>query len=635
MKEQKGITLLALVITIIVLLVLASVTINTMVSNKGLVSKSQEAKFKMEAGSYKEKAYVKAGAKSQQVIKVNHITDLGDKLEAQMRTYEKAAMKAKDNISLIQTAEGALNETNSILQRMRELMTQYLNNTFTDEDIKNIKIKNEMSQLKDEINRIAETTMFDNQKLLDGTYKSTVQLGDSINSQGSMEISISNMGWKGIYGEDDIDYTLSQDSLDKIDKALEKVSQQRSSLGAKQNRLEHTVNYIDELNSNIYDLANYVFSYRQVTLAAGAYSARDGISMVKTAEGALVETHSMLQRMHELMTQWANGTNLTDSDKEKLKNEMEQLKDEINTIVKNTKFDNKTLLDGSLNVDVQIGFTYDEGNNVSVSINSMDWKSIYGTDKIDYTKPVEAITNIQTALEKVSKEREKLGTKQNKIEEEYEKQLDKRYEATADKETATANANSWNTTIGFITIARGAIDEVDSCLLRMQELTIQAANDTNTDSGRQAIQDEIDALVEEIERELKYCNVANRSLLQGNLSYIKQIDTVKLGIKGISVKTRSDALKTDQTITNAQNYLMEIDQLLRQKASNLQKVKNDIADAGYAFDVIDTALIGTNPDEVNEKLSDKFSIINGVLYYTGNDEQEKQWAEQLEISILN
>ena len=249
--------------------------------------------------------------------------------------------------------------------------------------------------------------------------------------------------------------------------------------------------------------------------------------------------------------------------------------------------------------------------------------------------PKKVITNIQTALEKVSKEREKLGTKQNKIEEEYEKQLDKRYEATADKETATANANSWNTTIGFITIARGAIDEVDSCLLRMQELVVQAANDTYTDSDRQAIQDEIDALVEEIERELKYCNVANRSLLQGNLSYIKQIDTVKLGIKGISVKTRSDALKTDQTITNAQNYLMEIDQLLRQKASNLQKVKNDIADAGYAFDVIDTALIGTNPDEVNEKLSDKFSIINGVLYYTGNDEQEKQWAEQLEISILN
>lgn len=633
MKEQKGITLLALVITIIVLLVLASVTINTMVSNKGLVSKSQEAKFKMEAGSYKEKAYVKAGAKSQQVIKVNHITDLGNKLEAQMRTYEKAAMEAKDNISLIQTAEGTLSETNSILQRMRELMTQYLNNTFTDEDIK--EMKKEMSQLKDEIDHIAETTMFDNQKLLDGTYKSTVQLGDSINSQGSMEISISNMGWKGIYGEDDIDYTLSQDSLDKIDKASEKVSQQRSSLGAKQNRLEHTVNYIDELNSNIYDLANYVFSYRQVTLATGAYSARDGISMIRTAEGSIAGTQSMLQRMQELMTQWANGTNLTDSDKEKLKNEMEQLKDEINTIVKNTKFDNKILLDGSLNADVQIGFTYDEGNNVSVSINSMDWKSIYGTDKIDYTKPVEAITNIQTALEKVSKEREKLGTKQNKIEEEYEKQLDKRYEATADKETATANANSWNTTIGFITIARGAIDEVDSCLLRMQELTIQAANDTNTDSGRQAIQDEIDALVEEIERELKYCNVANRSLLQGNLSYIKQIDTVKLGIKGISVKTRSDALKTDQTITNAQNYLMEIDQLLRQKASNLQKVKNDIADAGYAFDVIDTTLIGTNPDEVNEKLSDKFSIINGVLYYTGNDEQEKQWAEQLEISILN
>lgn len=63
--------------------------------------------------------------------------------------------------------------------------------------------------------------------------------------------------------------------------------------------------------------------------------------MVKTAEGALVETHSMLQRMHELMTQWANGTNLTDSDKEKLKNEMEQIKDGINTIAKDTQFDKK------------------------------------------------------------------------------------------------------------------------------------------------------------------------------------------------------------------------------------------------------------------------------------------------------
>lgn len=633
MREQKGITLLTLIITIIVLLVLAAVSVNTIFSNKGLVNKSQEAKFKMEARSYQEKAYAKTGAKSQQVIKVNHITELGNKFEAQMRAYEKAAMKAEDNISLIQTAEGTLAETHSILQRMNELMIQYIQDVYSDTSRE--EIRDEMNQLKDEINRIAETTMFDNQKLLDGTYKNTTQFGDSANSQGSIEISIDNMGWKGIYGEDEIDFTLSEVSVNKIQKAIEKVSSQRSKLGAKQNSLEHTVKYIDDLNSNVYDLANFIFSYRKVTLAKGVYSARDGVSMIGTAEGTLVETHSILQRMHELMTIWANGTNLTDSDKEKLKNEMEQLKDEINTIAKDTKFDNKTLLNGSLNVDVQIGFTYDEGNNVTVSINNMDWKSIYGADEIDYTKPVEVMTNIQTAIEKVSKEREKLGTKQNTIEEKYEKQLEKKYEATADQETATKNANSWNVTINFISIARGAIDEVEKCLLRIQELVVQAANDTNTDTDRQAIQDEVDTSVEEIERELQYCNVANKSLLQGDLSYINAIDTIELGIKGISVRTRNEALKTDQIITNAQNYLMEIDQLLRKKANNLQNVKSDIADAGYAFDVIETALIGTTLDEVSEKLSDKFAIINGVLYYTGNDEQEKQWAEQLEISILN
>ncbi|XNQ35469.1 flagellin [Bacillus sp. 1P10SD] len=92
---------------------------------------------------------------------------ISEKMRGQIRGLDQASRNAQDGISLIQTAEGALNETQSILQRMRELSVQASNDTATDSD--RTEIQKEVSQLKDEIGRISETTEFNTKKLLDGS----------------------------------------------------------------------------------------------------------------------------------------------------------------------------------------------------------------------------------------------------------------------------------------------------------------------------------------------------------------------------------------------------------------------------------------------------------------------------------
>ena len=102
---------------------------------------------------------------------------ISEKMRGQIRGLDQAGRNAQDSISLIQTAEGALNETHSILQRMRELAVQAGNDTNTGVD--RGEIQKEINQLTDEIDRIANTTEFNTQKLLDGTKKGLVDQADS------------------------------------------------------------------------------------------------------------------------------------------------------------------------------------------------------------------------------------------------------------------------------------------------------------------------------------------------------------------------------------------------------------------------------------------------------------------------
>ena len=291
--------------------------------------------------------------------KINRAADdaaglaISEKMRSQIRGLDKASTNAQDGISVVQTAEGALNEVHSMLQRMNELATQAANDTNTSQDRSQIQL--EVSQLTQEINRVSSTTQFNTQNLLDGTFKNrNLQVGalsgqrielsiskmsaDGIGvSQGLTQLSgkvkagtadgtykfiakdtkvtgettdgktgtatIGTAGWykltqngnvsstavdadgkatlsgavdKGDLavtnndgteaagnkitisnGQATLDNSLQVDSfenagkaMDKIQKAIDRVSTQRASLGAVQNRLEHTIANLDNVSEN-------------------------------------------------------------------------------------------------------------------------------------------------------------------------------------------------------------------------------------------------------------------------------------------------------------------------------------------------------------------------------------------------
>ena len=174
---------------------------------------------------------------------------ISEKMRSQIRGLNKASDNAQDGISLIQVAEGALNETHSILQRMNELATQAANDTNTSTD--RTAIKAEIDQLTSESNRIQSTTQFNTQNLLDGKFTGkNLQVG-SLKGQ-TIKISISNMNAKtlGVSGLTVDKNSTAGVSMSKIQAAIDKVSTQRSNLGALQNRLEHTINNLDTTSEN-------------------------------------------------------------------------------------------------------------------------------------------------------------------------------------------------------------------------------------------------------------------------------------------------------------------------------------------------------------------------------------------------
>ena len=157
--------------------------------------------------------------------------------------------KVISGISAIQTAEGALNEAHSILQRMNELATQSANDTNTTAD--RTAVQSEVNALTNELSRIASTSQFNTQNLLDGTFTGkNLQVGALENQK--ITISIGTMNAKAL-GVDSLDvksFTKAGSAMTLIQKAISKVSGQRSDLGALQNRLEHTVNNLDNISEN-------------------------------------------------------------------------------------------------------------------------------------------------------------------------------------------------------------------------------------------------------------------------------------------------------------------------------------------------------------------------------------------------
>ena len=169
---------------------------------------------------------------------------ISEKMRSQIRGLNKASDNAQDGISLIQVAEGALNETHSILQRMNELATQAANDTNTSVDRQSI--KDEIKQLNEELDRISSTTQFNKQDLLTGGFSGKLQVGALEGQTMDVKISlaVSAKGLKVSAVEVSAN-DKAGDAMQSIQDAIESVSKQRSKLGAIQNRLEHTINNLD------------------------------------------------------------------------------------------------------------------------------------------------------------------------------------------------------------------------------------------------------------------------------------------------------------------------------------------------------------------------------------------------------
>lgn len=168
---------------------------------------------------------------------------ISEKMRAQIRGLNMAGRNIQDGVSLIQTAEGALNETHAIVQRMRELAVQSANDTNTDKDREKLNL--EFQELKKEITRISTDTEFNTKTLLNGDHETKplkIQVGANSGQAIDMyigEVSSDSLGIKtsSIATREDADKAIRE-----MDGALRGVSMERSRLGAYQNRLEHAYN---------------------------------------------------------------------------------------------------------------------------------------------------------------------------------------------------------------------------------------------------------------------------------------------------------------------------------------------------------------------------------------------------------
>ena len=174
---------------------------------------------------------------------------ISEKMRSQVRGLQRASDNAQDGISLIQTAEGALDQKHAILQRTRELVVQASNTAVLDSGTNDVqKIQDEIDKLKEEFNRINSQTEFNKKTLLDGNYSGWLQVG--ANEGQGFTLTIGQTNWTDIT-LDNSDGSANSDSIETVDEMIKSVSELRSSLGAIQNRLEYTVAVDDNTAENM------------------------------------------------------------------------------------------------------------------------------------------------------------------------------------------------------------------------------------------------------------------------------------------------------------------------------------------------------------------------------------------------
>jgi flagellin len=204
----------------------------------------------------------KSAEKLSSGYKVNRAADdaaglaISEKMRRQIRGLTQASANAQDGISAVQTAEGAIAEVQNMLQRMNELAVKASTDTLTSADRSYIQM--EVSALASEITRTATVSEFNNQKLINGSFTAkNLQVGAESVGDNQIKVSISAMSATslGVKVSDSFNVTgnsgvNARNAIQSIKSALVSVSKMRASLGAIQNRLEHTIKNLDNTVEN-------------------------------------------------------------------------------------------------------------------------------------------------------------------------------------------------------------------------------------------------------------------------------------------------------------------------------------------------------------------------------------------------
>ncbi|GFR36113.1 flagellin N-terminal helical domain-containing protein [Thermobrachium celere] len=351
---------------------------------------------------------------------------ISEKMRAQIRGLDQAARNSQDAISLIQTAEGALNETHSILQRMRELAVQASNGTATDDD-RNA-IQDEINQLISEIDRIGETTEFNTKKLLNGSQTQNVTIttnnsniksftafnavleGTDYNvSVANVSKAAANLNSAGNTGLQAEDITFSGGNYDVGDK-IEIVVSDGSAAGLKNLTLKvngvsiDTITNHDVTTDATFDSGN---GY-ELTVAANSFNTELG------SGNGTVQFDFAIEADYEITKGSAtlfSATNLQTTDGNLRLGDFRATVDK--TLVANAT--NAVTVNGKA-LEFQIGANENQTTSLSISDMRSAALGIQGLDVNDQVSAKAAISTIDNAIKKVSDERAKLGANQNRLE---------------------------------------------------------------------------------------------------------------------------------------------------------------------------------------------------------------------------
>ncbi|WP_195962672.1 flagellin [Clostridium tyrobutyricum] len=229
---------------------------------------------------------------------------ISEKMRAQIRGLDQASRNSQDGISLIQTAEGSLNETHSILQRMRELAVQAANDTNVDVD--RSAIQQELTSLTTEVDRIAHTTSFNEKNLLNGSLTgddvAKLQIGANSSADLTLSLSIGSMAVSALgIGSTAVGVSSNASaahSISLVNSAIKKVSTTRSQLGAYQNRLEHTVANLDNASENLQAAESRV---RDVDMAKEMMNYTKNNILQQAAQAMLAQANQAPQGVLQLL----------------------------------------------------------------------------------------------------------------------------------------------------------------------------------------------------------------------------------------------------------------------------------------------------------------------------------------------